>query len=137
MRTDKALPFAFAAIGITTLLVLAGSRRRPAVGIGASAIVDEPLVDVGLRIEGKRIVVESYDRLFAFLPAAFEDARRDGIRGAEQILASAIRRALPRHAWPPPVDSVLTPQWRELVSEVAKVFEQDDDPIPTRRLKLV
>jgi len=62
------------------------------------------------------------------LPDAIEQARRDGVRGAEPILAAAFRRMLPRYRWPPAEDASLEPQWRAMVKDVAAIFETDPEP---------
>lgn len=89
------------------------------------------ILDVGVSVEGDRIVATSYDKLIPFLAEAFEQARRDGVRGAETLLAVVMRRALPRYLWPPPAGSVLEPQWRAMVKDVAALFEPE--PEPTRQ----
>jgi len=87
------------------------------------------LPDVGVTVENDRLVATSYDKLIPFLADAFEQARRDGVRGAETLLAVVMRRALPRYLWPPPEGSVLEPQWRAMVKDVAALFETDPEPV--------
>jgi hypothetical protein len=94
----------------------------------SSASDDDEARDSGVHVEGDRIVVESYDKMLTFFAEAFEQARIDGLRGPEQILAIVFRRALPRYRWPPLSESPLAPQWQAMIKDVAALFEPEPDP---------
>ena len=89
-----------------------------------------PAVDMGIVVEGDRLVASSYDKMIPFLADAFEQARRDGIRGAEPILATVFQRALPRYRWPPLPESPLAGQWSAMVKDLAALFEPGPEADP-------
>lgn len=126
MRAKSVLPFAFAALGITTLFVLTGSRRRPGTGGLVEPIVEAPPVATssGIAVRDGLIVIESWDRWIAFAEPALREAKADGARGPDGLLTHVLRRALPDHPWPPE-DEQLSGQWRDMVRALANTLEPD------------
>jgi hypothetical protein len=121
---------------VATTAVLVRQRGRTRVRVRARSSVapqSVPNPSPGVVVRDGCLVVDSYDALFALLPDALEQARRDGVRGAEPILATVFARLLPRHQWPPQEGSSLETQWRLMVKDVAELFELD--PEPTRQTK--
>lgn len=117
------------------------SGLKPFAQNPAPLILPQPEIrNAGLAIEDGRVVIESYDAWMQYAPAAIEGALADGARGTDGILIHVMRRALPRHRWPPELGSPIAQQWPQMLQQVAEKLGFDPDPEPSRlpnRLRLL
>lgn len=98
--------------------------------IGAPSSVEQEPSDAPVRIERGRLVIDSLDAWREFAAEAIEVALREGARSSIEVLATVMRRALPRTPWPPRYDSPLFPQWKSMLKDTSELLHFDPQPEP-------
>jgi hypothetical protein len=130
MKASTAVTIAVVGVGAGVATAAIVESRRD----WSRRSVADPRVSYGghpvVRVERNRLVVDSLDRWRDFAAPAIEDALRMGFRDASSVLASVMRRALPRMPWPPAPDSPLFHQWQQMVADVAATLHFDTEPEP-------
>ena len=104
------------------------------------ALDDRTQSHSGVCVVDGRVTIASYDNWIAFSSRAIAEALVDGARGADGVLIHVMRRALPRHQWPPDPTSAMATQWPQMVQVVAERLHLEPEPQPqrtTQRLRLM
>lgn len=93
----------------------------------------------GIEIVDGRMTVTDWGAWMAWAPDAIAAAVADGALGATGVMIAIMRKALPKHAWPPHEEDLRYPAWRMMVGIVAKRMNLEPDPPehPVRNLRVV
>lgn len=118
-----------AILGLVALALIASSRRKKK---SVKRVAQEPLAidQPAVYVHNGRLQIGSIDRWRAVAAPAIEQALTEGSQDAERILASVMRRLLPRMAWPPRQGTIMYPQWKAMVADMRDALSLEPEPSP-------